>query len=414
MHLEIPYGLQSEKVVWNARYAPDRVGRVAGGVADPAPLIRQACAQPVDSVPLDEFLRRARDLLVVINDATRATPTGTILHALREKLAAVPRVKIVVATGLHRAPNDDEYRTLLGPTHDDFRAVCFAHDGNKPEELEWVDGGEQRVLINPSVPAADRILVINSVEPHFFAGYTAGRKSFLPGLAGYPSVEASHAGAVAEAAAPLRVAGNPIREFIDRNTGFIDCAKVFALQVVLDRDDKIARVYAGNIDSTFRLACAVAHKFYTMPVHRRYEIVLALVRPPLDINLYQTEKAWEHARYGLVQGGILICVSRCREGAGSDFYQRLNVEYPDHAQWLELEHQPYRMGLHKLVRTARMWRQGDLWVVSDVDEDTARRAWYEPKPSVQQALDDALAKQGREASLLIIDDAALTVPVVVE
>ena len=413
MELVVPFGEETQRIVWSG-HPPDRIGRMSTGVSDVATLIRQTCAQPLDSPALGEFLRGAKDLLVVINDATRATPTGQILHALHEQLAAVGRLSIIVATGLHRAPTDDEYRTLLGPTHDDFRSVCIAHNGNKPESLEWVDGGERRILMNPAISAADRILVINSVEPHFFAGYTAGRKSFLPGLAGYPSVEASHAGAVSEAAAPLQIKGNPIREFINRNTAFVDRAKVFALQVVLDRDDKIAGVCAGNIDSAFRLACAVAHKLYTMPVHRRYEIVLALVRPPLDINLYQTEKAWEHARYALAPGGILVCASACREGAGSDFYERLNAEYPDHSRWLALADQPYRLGLHKLVRTARMWQQGELWVISGVDELTARRAWYEPKPSVQQALDEALAKKGAEASMLIIDDAALTVPVVVD
>jgi len=414
MELQILVGSRSETVVFPDRSRPDRIGRTAGDELDIPALLRRACEQPIASPPLADFLRGAKNLLIVVNDATRATPTGVILEAIRDELKTVPEVKIVVATGLHRAPTGEEYRAILGAAHNDFRAVCFAHNGHQLDELEWIDGGQEKILINPALLGAERVLIINSVEPHFFAGYTGGRKSLLPGLAGYPSVEASHAGAVSELAAPLRVADNPVRRFIQRNTNFIDSVQVFAVQVVLDRFDKIAQAFAGNIDPAFSRACAGAYKFYTMPVERRYDIVLALVPSPLDINLYQTEKAWEHAKYALKPGGILICVSACHEGIGSEFYRQLAEKYPDFSRWLSLAEQPYEMGLHKLVRTARMRNQGELWLVSDLDSETVRRFWYEPKTSVQKAVDEALAIRGRDALILIVDDAALTVPVFAE
>ncbi len=390
----------------------DQIGRTAAGPTDIVKAMNQAVDRPLDSPPLNDFLRDADDLLVVVNDATRATPTGTVLSILGDRLTGVGNLKIIVATGLHRAPTDQEYRTILGQTYDRFRPLTVAHDGHDLDSLVWIDGGNHKILINPALARADRVLVINSVEPHFFAGYTGGRKSFLPGLAGYPSVEASHAAAVHPDAVPLRIAGNPVRGFIESNTGFVDPARTFAIQLVLDRFDKIAQISAGNLDQAFRLACAGADSMYTMSVNRRYDIVLAVVKPPLNINLYQAEKSWEHARYGLKNGGILICVSACPEGVGSSFYQRLSEKYPEQNTWIALAEQPYEMGLHKLVRTARMRAQGELWLVSNIADDTARKFWYEPKVSVQAALDEALTIKGPHASLLVIDDAALTVPVV--
>ncbi len=414
MKLEIPFGHRYETVAFPPGSKPDHIGRTAGSKANEVSSVTRAIGRPAELPALPEYLHDLKDLLVVVNDGTRATPTGLILDSIHEALEAIPRLKIVVATGLHRAPTEEEYRRILGPTHDRFREVTFAHDGHAIEELTPVDCGGVEILVHPALAEADRILVINSVEPHFFAGYTGGRKSFLPGLAGYPSVEASHAGAVSATAAPLRTAGNPVREFIDEKTRFLDPSRVFAIQVVLDRFDKIVEVAAGNVDRAFALACAGAYKFYTMPVGQRYDIVLALVKPPLDINLYQAEKAWEHAKLALKPGGILICVSACGQGIGSEFYRRLGEKYPDHSRWLMLADKPYEMGLHKLVRTARMWEQGELWLVSAIDDQTARRFWYEPKPSVQAAVDEAFAIQGQNASLLVIDDAALTVPIVVE
>lgn len=414
MKLDIPFNYQGETVTFSPGCAPDYIGRTAGGEVNQAALVAEAVAVPLGLPPLADFLRKVSDMLVVVNDGTRATPSGLILETIYETMQSVPRLKILVATGLHRTPTEEEYRGILGPTYDRLREVTSAHDGNTVENLTPVRSGPLEILVNPALAEAEYILVINSVEPHFFAGYTGGRKSFLPGLAGYPTVEASHAGAVLEAAAPLRTAGNPVREFIDQNTGFLDPSRVFAIQVVLDRFDKIVAAAAGNIDEAFAAACAGAYNFYTMPVGRRYDIVLAVVKPPLDINLYQTEKAWEHARYALKQGGILICVSACRQGIGSEFYQRLGRKYPDHSQWLALADRPYEMGLHKLVRTARLWEQGELWLVSAIDDQTACTFRYEPKPTVQAALDEAFAVKGPDASALIIDDAALTIPIVTE
>ena len=414
MEVDIPFGHRHEMVVFPHACAPAGIGRMAGSGADETSIITAALHHPLASPTLQDFLRQAGDLLIVVNDGTRATPTGRILEILAETLQGVPRLKIVVATGLHRAPTEAEYQSILGGAYTRFRDVTAAHDGNSLDDLTWVKNVDDKILINPAVAEAGRILVINSVEPHFFAGYTGGRKSFLPGLAGYPSVEASHAGAVSEAAAPLRTAGNPVREFIDASTRFLDMSRVFAIQVVLDRFDKIVIAAVGNMDRAFAVACAGATKFYTMTVGRRFDIVLAQVRPPLDINLYQTEKAWEHARYALKPGGILICVSACAQGIGSGFYWRLVEKYPDHSRWLGLAGRPYEMGLHKLVRIARMRESGELWLVSTIDEQTAQRFWYTAKPSVQAAVDEAFVRKGPHAAMLIVDDAALTVPVIAE
>jgi nickel-dependent lactate racemase len=414
MKLEVPFGNRCETVVFPSGVRPDRIGRTAGNCIDEIGAMSVAIKRPLGCPVLPEFLRDADELLVVVNDGTRATPTGLVLETICALVPALPRVKIIVATGLHRAPTEDEYRHILGRMYDRFRPVTFAHDGNTLEKLQWVKNGKGQTLINPTLAEAGHILVINSVEPHFFAGFTGGRKSFLPGLAGYPSVETSHAGAVSEAAAPLKVEGNPVREFITAGTEFLDPSKIFAIQLVLDRFDKIVMAAAGNIDQAFTAACAEAAKFYTMPVSRRYDIVLAQVRPPLDLNLYQTEKAWEQAKYALKRGGILICVSACTQGIGSTFYKNLGEKYPDHTGWLGLADRPYEMGLHKLVRTARMWGRGELWLVSEIDAPSARTFRYTPKPSVQAAIDDAFRIKGHEASVLIIDDAALTVPIFAE
>ena len=48
------------------------------------------------------------------------------------------------------------------------------------------------IVLNKAVFKVDRILVTGSVEPHYFAGFTGGRKAFLPGIAAYRTIDANH------------------------------------------------------------------------------------------------------------------------------------------------------------------------------------------------------------------------------
>ena len=56
---------------------------------------------------------------------------------------------------------------------------------------------------------ADRLLVIGSVEPHYFAGYTGGRKGVIPGVAAYSTIVANHSLAMDLNARPLPSGGQP-------------------------------------------------------------------------------------------------------------------------------------------------------------------------------------------------------------
>ncbi len=48
------------------------------------------------------------------------------------------------------------------------------------------------MYVNKIGVEAHKLITIGSVEPHYFAGYTGGRKSFLPGIASYRTIEQNH------------------------------------------------------------------------------------------------------------------------------------------------------------------------------------------------------------------------------
>jgi nickel-dependent lactate racemase len=367
----------------------------------------QAIAAPLEAPLLAEFLRGAKSPLIVVNDATRSTPTGAILQAMWPVLSATPNWRVIVATGLHRAPTAAEVRVIFGTLEEHVGPRLLVHDGYDEAALTTVES-DNLVRMNRAVIEADRLLVINSVEPHFFAGYTGGRKSILPGLAGEKTIERSHAGAVSAAAAPLSVDDNPVRQFIHAHTQFVDPRRIWAMQVVLDREERIAAAFAGDVDVTFARACAAANEFYVVALDRTYDIVLSAVHPPLDLNLYQTMKGWELSQAGVRDGGVVIVTSPCPQGVGAAFYTRLIDTYPDPATWLRLESGPYRLGVHKLVRTARALARFRLFAVTDMPEAEVARYGYEGFTSLDRAVADAVEHVGPAPHVLVVEDSALT------
>lgn len=386
----------------------DVARREGGETSQTENLIAKAIANQLASQTLGDILKQSVSPLIVVNDATRSTPTEAALDAIMPYLSAAGGWRIIVATGLHRAPSEAELKVIFGHHLETVRPRLLIHDGYDKNSFEVRRSDGVSIELNKAVFAADRLILINSVEPHFFAGYTGGRKSIIPGLAGFDTVERSHAGAMQLSAAPLKVAGNPVREFIHRHTGFLDPERVFSIQAVLDRDNKVAAAFAGDIDKTFTAACEVARKHYVVRVARRYDIVVAAVHPPLDVSLYQAHKGWELTQEALRDGGCMILTAECREGIGSSFYARRVAEQPDPEQWPLLEGSTYVMGLHKLVRKARARARFHLMAVTGILPEEVARYGYEPHTSLDSALNAAIARTSNEAHILVVEDAALT------
>ena len=151
-------------------------------IGDEAEVIRRALMNPAGSGSLSDFLKDARDVLFIVNDATRPTPTGRVLDIIEKDIEGL-QVKFLVATGIHRAPTEEEYIQIFSERHyARFKDCIFCHDARKSEDMVFLgtskNGTEMRV--NRMGVEAHKIVIISSVEPHYFAGYTGGRKSSFP------------------------------------------------------------------------------------------------------------------------------------------------------------------------------------------------------------------------------------------
>jgi len=381
-------------------------GRSASG------LISEAVAKPLDSPSLEAFLEGAERLLVIVNDATRPTPTAAVLDALGDQLEA-GKARFIVATGAHRAPTEAEYRQILGVHYKRFRDRIGAHDSRDRTNL--LDLGRTRngtpILLNRAVLEADRVVVTGSVEPHYFAGYTGGRKAFLPGVAGFDTVEANHKLALDPRARALALQDNPVSQDMDDALRLLRF-RVFSIMTVLDKHQALAACYAGDIRSSFSAAVKKANEIFSVKLPAKADIVISLARHPMDIDLYQSQKAIDNAALALADGGILILVASCRDGVGDRAYIELLGSSSGPADALNRIKEGYRLGYHKAAKIAEVASRASMRAISELDETTLKKAFIAKRTSLQEAFAEALAEKGGQARVTVLLDGTVTVPLI--
>ena len=368
---------------------------------------------------LEAFLGSASSVLVIINDATRPTPTRAMLSALVpcfEKAGiSDDNLLLLVATGAHRPVKQDELDQLLGPFKQRLSPRLVSHEAKDEKSLAriGVTRNGTPILLNKLLFAYDRIVVTGSVEPHYFAGFTGGRKAFLPGIAGYETIVANHKLAVSDEARSLALEGNPVHEDMMDALCHIK-APVFSLMTVLDKEQNVVAATGGDIIESFEKAVAIARKVFCVPIPQKADIVVSIAKFPMDINLYQSQKAIDNGALAVKDGGTLILVSACREGIGDQEFADLldSCSSPDEA--LQVIDKTYKLGYHKAAKMASVCKRMKVLAYTTLDDRQVASLFLEPVADLQAALDGAIAearaKGIEKPSVILLPDGCVTVP----
>lgn len=375
-------------------------------VQDIASQLRQCAAAA------DEFLRGHHRVLVLVNDYTRPTPNNLALAGLAPLLDARD-IRYLVALGTHRPPTDPEFAAVFGL---DFlarnRDRIGCHDCDDKSRLFFKGRTTfgTDVWLNRELMWAEAVIAVNSVEPHYFAGFTGGRKTFLPGVAARSTVTANHDMVVREGSATLQLKGNPVHEDMTEAARMV-VRPVFSLQFVLDRNHDPFSLYYGDLFASFEAATLDCRAVYSVQLKEQADVVVSVLPAPYDINFYQSQRAVEFALPALRPGGIHVCVSACRDGVGSDHFIKAFAGCRNPADVLALPRERHGFGWHKSARLARILADHELYTAVGAPDESVNAAFMTPFPSPQAALDAALAKLGPDARVLVIPDAGGVVPV---
>ena len=289
-------------------------------------IVRAAIENPIGSPRLCELAKGKKSCVVIISDHTRPVPSKDILPEMFAELeAGSPGISItlLVATGFHRPTTTAELEAKLG-SEIMARAKVVLHDSRNPDSnvrVGTLPSGAPCVIDRV---AADAELLVSEgfIEPHFFAGFSGGRKSVLPGVADQVTVLGNHCSKFIDSpnARTGKLDGNPLHEDMVAAAKFAKLA--FIVNVVIDEAKKTVAAFAGDPYAAHRTGCdfllgyaKVAPKFADI-------VITSNGGAPLDQNLYQCVKGMTAAEATCNPGGVIIDCVECADGHGGESFYR--------------------------------------------------------------------------------------------
>jgi len=326
MILSLPYDLGHQ----NAALPDARVQAVLAPRTPQNPsssqqeIVAGALRNPINSEPLSVLARAAKRVLILSSDHTRPVPSKLLMPQLLGEIRKgnpAAEIKTLIATGCHRPSTADELAQKYGRHIADTEEIVNHISTNTDEMVDkgYLPSGG-RLRLNRLVDWADLIVGEGFIEPHFFAGFSGGRKSILPGIAAAETVVSNHCAAlIAHPKARTGILqGNPIHADM---LFAAEAAKLgFILNVALDHKKQIVSAWAGHFQTAHEAGCAYVRKYYSVPMRQGDIVITSNGGYPLDQNVYQAVKCMTAAESCVRQNGVIIVSAACRDGIGGDSF----------------------------------------------------------------------------------------------
>ncbi|CZE46339.1 nickel-dependent lactate racemase [Campylobacter geochelonis] len=376
-------------------------------------IINKALSNPINQESFDNFINDNEKIIILVNDGTRPTPTAKILSQIYPKIKDKEKI-FVIANGCHRDPTDDEYEMIFSKEiFLELKAKNEIHSHNsKNDDMTYLGESKNKtqMYLNTIVATAKKVIVIGSVEPHYFAGYTGGRKSFLPGTASYETITQNHKLALSHDARALKLEGNPVHEDMIDAMKVLKNIDIFSIMSVLDSQHQIYYVSCGDLNDSFYDCIEKADEVFCVKIPKKADIVISVAPYPMDIDLYQAQKALDNGKLAMKDGGILIMVAMCRTGIGPDTFFKLMSSANTPQKVLDKISKEYKLGYHKAAKMAEISLRGETWGVTDLSDEEMRAVHLKPYHDLQPAINDAIKQKGSNASVIVLPAGSLSVP----
>ena len=333
MKLDFPYG----KSVQSLDISENRLQGVLLSklqhytpAAAPEELVEEALRNPVGSAPLCELSRGKQKIVLIASDHTRPVPSKVIVPPmLREIRKGNPHaeITILISTGCHRATTREE---LVGKFGEEIvrNEKIVIHDCDMSPLVKigtLPSGGE--CIINRLVVEADLVVSEGFIEPHFFAGFSGGRKSILPGIASRTTVLANHCSEfIAHPCARTGILeGNPIHA--DMVWAARTAKLAFVVNVVINEKKEAIYAVAGDMEAAHRSGCEFLSALCRVEAKPADIAISTNGGYPLDQNIYQAVKGMTAAEATVKKGGVIIILAKSNDGHGGEhFYHHLADE----------------------------------------------------------------------------------------
>lgn len=377
-----------------------------------AELVEEALKNPIGSKPLSELAKGKKKVVLIASDHTRPVPSKVIVPPmLREIRKGNPDadITILIATGCHRKTTKEELIDKFGEELVQNEKIVVHDCDESPMTKIGIlpSGGE--CIINQLVVDADLVVAEGFIEPHFFAGYSGGRKSVLPGVASRTTVLANHCSEfIANSHSRTGILdGNPIHR--DMVWAVKKAKLAFIVNVVINEKKEAIYAVAGDAEAAHKAGCDFLSSLCKVDAKPADIVISTNGGYPLDQNIYQAVKGMTAAEATVKKGGVIIMLAKSNDGhGGNDFYHQLADE-PDIRKTLDLflsrgrnETKPDQWQTQIFIR---ILLKATVIYISDADDKLVEDLHMIPAHSLEDALKKAEEIVGSEnATITAIPD----------
>jgi nickel-dependent lactate racemase len=363
----------------------------------------------------------SENVVIVVSDITRYSGSEIFLPMLVERLNEVgvadSAITIVVALGIHRKQADAEHKKIVGPLYS--RVKVIDHDCDDPGKLVTVGvttcGIE--VSINRTVAEADHLILTGTIGFHYFAGFSGGRKSILPGVSSRTACMASHFNVLNPGegngknsfAVTGNLENNPVHSAMVEA-----CAMVkpdFIFNTVLSPDKQIIAAFAGHWQDAHEAGCRYYAENFSFPLKEKADLaVVSCGGFPKDINLIQSHKSMEYGSQALKDGGVMILLAECRDGYGNaTFFNWFRFrDLPLFERRLRSHYEINGQTAYSLLQKALRFR---IILVSTLPAEQVRTMQMTPADTLDEALQMAKKMLPDDFTVYIIPEGGTVLPV---
>lgn len=377
-------------------------------------IVLEAMEHPIGSPKLSELSAGKQNVVIICSDHTRPVPSRHIIpFMLRQIREGNPQadITLLIATGFHRATTREELVDKFGEeiVANEKIVIHDSRDMDAMVDLGVLPSGAP-LLINKVAAEADLLVSEGFIETHFFAGFSGGRKSVLPGISSQVTVWGNHCSAFIDSPYSRTgiLEGNPIHK--DMIAASKMAKQRYIVNAVIDADKKVVYAVAGDAIEAHEAGCRFLQQYCQVTPKKPADIAISTNGGyPLDQNMYQSVKGMTAAEAACKDGGIIIMVAACGDGHGGEgFYEALkNCESPqalmdeilkvpqDETKPDQWEYQiQSRILIHHKV----------IYVMCEGYRAMAREMGFETASDVDEALEMALREKGEGAHIAVIPD----------
>jgi nickel-dependent lactate racemase len=356
--------------------------------------------------------KKPEDVVIVVNDVTRFTPYNymlpPILDTLEEAGVKKEQVTFVVATGVHEPHSDQQNIEIFGEeVHNNYK---FHHHVCDAEVVEIGKLSTGNILrINKIVAEADFIITTGVILPHYMAGFSGGRKSILPGVADRDAIENNHANMVKVTAENPPLDKNPI------NLEMFEAAEMlgvdFIVNVVTNSSREIVKVVSGDLRAAWEAGIDISAEMYHVEIEEKADAAIVSSGGfPRDINVYQAQKALDHADHAVKEGGTIIWVAECSEGLGEERFERWMEEAEEPEDNIRRIKEKFLIGGHKAFAVSKVAAAKDVVLLSSLTKEKTESMFLKKISSIEEAVKYLEEKYNGDYKTYIMPQGSLTVP----